>query len=679
MSAMTLGDAINYLSDPEVRIRGQVVLVPMECWTELRQSLHRSGCADIRLSALITENAWLPSPEEVLGRVRGPGTLLGLDGYIALLNETNRRHAIEVVKRCVDGDGSPGVTFLLQSSEENRALVTAVFANPRYREGRQIIAIAPRNDVMSESHHPEILLVGSEWQVFLPSRGETIQAFLKNVEDRPDSMGDNRIVVESDGHRLAGVSADVRQVMDLRDFAQTFYGIFDPGLTDDAVRWLMQLGMAAEGTTLMESARQHYFPDGAMEKYILRVFADRMGPEREAVYWVAQTSARTGSYLEAVVKLNGVTAKTFLHSYIAKVPVVEGGREKAEERRAAIRELGVERAEADIRFMIASQKAIETTLLAPWLNCGTKAERTELLRRCAEDKIVKKAVRIVYPEIAAYLGDVIEQTYFERYRELKLTNRVTQDFCNEVKQSYAQKYLSRDSLLQELAADEECALLVVDAMGAEWLPMLTNLAREQNVGVESAEIRTARLPTATRFNVMTWPEARRLPEIKRFDNIAHNGAETHEAHSAQENLVAQLEVVGGEVLPRVADALTRFERVVVTADHGSSRLVVLAWLQKHARTVEAPDGADILDWRYCGKGRKICPPDLEETLDGNYWVVRGYDRLPKGGGGGFERHGGGSPEERLVPIVVFARQHMIAAHLPAGRPVEFTENDDFDL
>jgi hypothetical protein len=189
---------------------------------------------------------------------------------------------------------------------------------------RQIVEIAPRNDAMTESKHPEILLVGSEWLAFLPSRSETIQAFLKGVEDRPNSMGDNRIVVESDGHRLAGVSADVRQVMDLRDFAQTFHGIDDPGLADDALRRLMQLGMGAEGATLMESARRHYFPYGELEKFILRVFADRIGPECEAVLWVAKSSARTGSYLEAVVKLSEAAPKTFLHAYIAAGPVVGG-------------------------------------------------------------------------------------------------------------------------------------------------------------------------------------------------------------------------------------------------------------------------------------------------------------------------------------------------------------------
>lgn len=679
MSDMTFQEATIYLASHEAPAIARVIFVPPQNWTEFRQFLNGAGCAEIRLSDLIAENAWLPSPEDVLGRVRGAGSLLGLDGYLALLNEANRGIAMETVKRLVDGDEGPGGAFLLINSEENRALVASVFANPRYRERRQIIEIRPRPDATLESNHPEILLVGDELRALLPKQFETIQSFLRNAEERPVSTEKIRIVVQSDGRRLAGVSANVRQVMNLRDFAHTFHGIDDAGLSEGALRWLLELAKANDEATLAESARRHYFPDGGLEKLVLRVFADRMGYEREAMLWVARTSARAGSYLEGVLRLQGVTPETFSSIYIAAGAAGATGTAGADERREAIRELGIERAEADIRLLIANQKAKETTLLAPWLNCGTKAERAELLRRCAADGVVSKAVRSVYSDVAAYLGEIIDNSYFEKYRELKLTNRVTQDFCEEVKRPFDEKYPSRDSLLQKLAPDESCALLIVDAMGAEWLPMLLNVARKLNLGVESAEIGEARLPTSTCFNAMAWPEARRLPEVKRLDNIVHNGAETHEAHRAEENLVEQLEVVGIDILPKVAEALTHYERVIVTADHGSSRLATLAWLGKLACTLEAPDGAEILDWRYCRKGRLACPPELEETLDGNHWVVRGYDRLPKGGGGGFERHGGGSPEERLVPVVVFSRQHATVIQQPADKPAEFTENDDFDL
>jgi len=173
-----------------------------------------------------------------------------------------------------------------------------------------------------------------------------------------------------------------------------------------------------------------------------------------------------------------------------------------------------------------------------------------------------------------------------------------------------------------------------------------------------------------------------LPGIKRFDNIAHNGVEAHEARRVEENLAAALDVIGSEVLPRVAEGLAQFERVLVTADHGSSRLAVLAWQAEPrlARTLDCEAGAEIADWRYRERAAQGgCPSELEETLDGRHWVVRGYDRLPKKGGGqSFELHGGATLEERLVPVVVFS---MTGQFVPktGGKRAQIVEKDDYDL
>ncbi len=138
---------------------------------------------------------------------------------------------------------------------------------------------------------------------------------------------------------------------------------------------------------------------------------------------------------------------------------------------------------------------------------------------------------------------------------------------------------SRDAMVQRYASDNRCALLVVDAMGAEWLPMLVMLARERNLGVDSLAVGEAHLPTSTKFNNIHWPDARAAV-------AGHQALRQHCAQwcgaargcgDAEENLAAALDVIGSEVLPRVADGLARFERVLVTADHGSSRLAVLAW------------------------------------------------------------------------------------------------------
>jgi hypothetical protein len=221
-------------------------------------------------------------------------------------------------------------------------------------------------------------------------------------------------------------------------------------------------------------------------------------------------------------------------------------------------------------------------------------------------------------------------------------------------------------------------------MGVEWIPMLVALARERNLGLESLAVGVSNLPTTTGFNHIYWDPTRRLPDIKRFDNIAHNGVEAHEVRRSEENLAAALDVIGSDVVPRVAEGLARFEQVLVTADHGSSRLAVLAWQgePRLAQTLTCEAGAEIADWRYRDRASQgQCPPELEETLDGRHWVVRGYDRLPKKGGGqGFELHGGATLEERLVPVVIFSRTGQFVPKARAGgNRAQIVEKDDFDL
>jgi len=415
--------------------------------------------------------------------------------------------------------------------------------------------------------------------------------------------------------------------------------------------------------------------------------------EREALLWLVRHIAPKGSYLECVAKQDGVVVDNFRSAYItgAAEYLAKAG-EFADERRGAIREAEVNMSDADIRQFIARCSGESTECVSPWLNCGTDTERVELLRRCAVDGIVSNAVKDVYPEAAAYLhtdlvfGDRALEDYFLEYRELKMACRVTPEFYEKAQQAIPPSLVqSRDVLVQRYAADNGCALLLVDAMGAEWLPMLVMLARQRNMGVDSVAVSKAQLPTSTIFNNLHWPDAgRRLPDIKRFDNIAHNGAERHETHRAEENLVKALDVISSVVLPRVADGLARFERILVTADHGSSRLAMLAWKiePRLARTLPCETGALVADWRYRERAALGgCPPELEETLDGRYWVVRGYNRLPRNGGGlGFELHGGATLEERLVPVVIFSRTGQFMPKTKSDhKRVQIVEKDDFDL
>ena len=308
-----------------------------------------------------------------------------------------------------------------------------------------------------------------------------------------------------------------------------------------------------------------------------------------------------------------------------------------------------------------------------FLNCGTNAERVEIVRRASREDLsygLPKEYGELFPTLADYLSTAFDYEddatteYFKEYRNLKISGSITDSF---VKRSYdfivPKTYPTRDSVLGELQMQSDIALLVVDAMGAEYMPLLLSLAKRRGMNVESQAIVTAKLPTETVFNPIKWDKARTLPEIKIIDNIVHNGAAKHEICTPERNFSETLRVFETEIMNRIADGLTRFSRVVVTADHGASRLAVIAHNEGKCTTLPWEGQPD--DWRYSlAPQGAIRPPELEQEYfpetKKTYWVVRGYNRLPKMGGKLYELHGGATLEERLVPVVVFTKNAVAA-------------------
>jgi hypothetical protein len=699
---MTLSEYCEYIRNPLGEAKARVVIVHQGDWTALRRFYQERGDVELRLSDLVRESAWLPMPDAVFERVRDVMSaqeargkalvLLGLPGYLALLTDENKRAAIVTLREWADGTSGREAVCFLRSDDGTGLILKDVFANPRYRQGKQLIEIDAEQVVPQFAGRTEVMLVGDDLASLIPEACDTFQKYLRYTEEHPSDRSVRRIVVASEGRELAGLSAEVRQVVCLRDFAREFYDVEDAGLSDNALRWMCERGKDGAGKTLSETLKALFFPEGAVARRVLRVFDWRKGAEREAVLWLVKHVAFKGSYLECVARQEGVLVGNFHSAYVTGAAEWLDSVLYAGERRDAIQEADVRMSGADIRQFIARCAGESTSRVAPWLNCGTGAERAELLRRCSVDGIVSNAVKNVYSEAAMYLnadsvfGHVALEEYFMEYRKLKMAGRVTTEFYERAQRAVPPSSLqSRDAMVQRYASDNGCALLVVDAMGAEWLPMLVALARERNLGVDSIAVGKAHLPTSTIFNNIYWPDAaRRLPDIKRFDNIAHNGAETHEERRSEENLAAALDVIGNEVLPRVAEGLARFEWVLVTADHGGSRLAALAWQAEPrlARTLACEEGGEVADWRYRERAAQGgCPPELEETLDGRHWVMRGYDRLPKRGGGqGFELHGGATLEERLVPVVIFSRTgQFVPKAKTGGKLAQIVEKDDFDL
>ena len=246
-------------------------------------------------------------------------------------------------------------------------------------------------------------------------------------------------------------------------------------------------------------------------------------------------------------------------------------------------------------------------------------------------------------------------------------------------------YLTRDAIIAEYATQSDTALLTVDAMGAEYMPLLLSIAKRRSMNIEFQAVAQAKLPTETVFNPMKWEKARILPEIKSIDNIVHYGEEKHEESIPARNFEKTLRFFETKIMNSIAEGLTRFSRVVVTADHGSTRLAVIARNENKGVTLpwdKERDG-EPKDWRYTLAPQETSRPSEFESAyfperEETYWIVRGYNRLPKKGGKLYELHGGASLEERLVPVIVFTKNTVTQVPKELDKKITTEVIDEFE-
>ncbi|MDD3588422.1 MAG: BREX-4 system phosphatase PglZ [Thermoguttaceae bacterium] len=357
------------------------------------------------------------------------------------------------------------------------------------------------------------------------------------------------------------------------------------------------------------------------------------------------------------------------------------------ERKKGLSELGVENARNEIEAFISMSSGIQTEQIAPWLNNGTESEKTELIARVGREKlnVLPAAYYDVYHEFFVYMTDYDLDNeeldhYFRDYRMAKLHDFVSPALYEKAATLDVLDLVeSRDVCVQKYCNDPDTALLFVDGFGVEYVPLLYALMTKY---ISSCEICHANIPTITETNAIQWPSERRIDPIDRVDKVGHFGSGS--GKSVASSLYAVLDVVERMICPCVIRGLKEYKRVLLTADHGSSRLVVTAHNQGVSKSLVLPPSARPADWRYTQAipGQPV-PAGSRANFSETYWAVCGYDRFPQSGGREYEVHGGITPEEVLVPVVLFQNdgQHLFGKKKTACKS-EFaldTVFDEFDL
>ena len=296
------------------------------------------------------------------------------------------------------------------------------------------------------------------------------------------------------------------------------------------------------------------------------------------------------------------------------------------------------------------------------LRLAGKWMRDDYHQVLASDKL-----KTAYPELYVYMNDGSMpfdneiKHYMTKYKSYKLENTLPDDDETYFNGIQTDIYDMRYSVLSEYV-DANSIVLWIDALGIEWLPLLNwSLAQNFDVTLTNLAVAQASLPTETMFNnqweKMSCPHAK----LDKLDKLAHKGVVDEPDYYAC--VQEQLDFVT-RIHHKVTKLMEQYHRVIITGDHGTSRLA--ARLFHNRDGMPLPKNAKACSHgRYCLLSKEdgtSIPNTRVVTVDDNRYVVfQNYDHFTQSGFAAGadddnaiygEIHGGASPEEVLVPVIV---------------------------
>lgn len=291
-----------------------------------------------------------------------------------------------------------------------------------------------------------------------------------------------------------------------------------------------------------------------------------------------------------------------------------------------------------------------------YLTDQSEVERKAILEEIIKLGAVPKDIGKLYPAIEAYLHNYafsgskggLFSEYFQKYKLQKLYNNVSEDFKKKVEdlaKTGNRVYVSlptRGTLLERYDKNRDI-LFWLDGMGVEFLGYIQQCAKTLGLSIQIA-VGRCELPSLTWYNkdfFDSWNEANRK-KSRKLDDIKHDGEQIH--------LNDELAVID-EGLAWIKNRLAekRNVKVILTSDHGASRLAVLN--NRENKWNMATDGEH--SGRCCPMNEIDGRPECA-TEERDFWVLANYDRFRGGRKASVEVHGGAALEEVLIPVIEFS-------------------------
>jgi len=333
-------------------------------------------------------------------------------------------------------------------------------------------------------------------------------------------------------------------------------------------------------------------------------------------------------------------------------------------------------------FVKLDQVLPEESRLA-YLSYKTHEERTyaiktvsKLLCKGMEALKISAMLGTYYPALATYIssGTTLKDSvssYFDWYRKGKLMNHMLDDIPQPVD---VNAISHRNKVIQNIGSGYQ---LWIDGLGMEWLPLLMYELKKISTDVQiDYNVARSSLPSETEFNHQWGKDDEKWD---RLDKLSHKGMpDDRDYHSC---IAMQIECIR-DIAHRVGELLNDNNCVIITGDHGSSRFAALLFHSPNNCAIDPPKNAKVRSFgRFCEieVGSDTPTTDSMEIVTAHSYtqkkdvrciVMKTYEHFKYSGnaaGGNTgdnavagEVHGGMTPEECLVPVIVVKRKKTIA-------------------
>lgn len=271
-------------------------------------------------------------------------------------------------------------------------------------------------------------------------------------------------------------------------------------------------------------------------------------------------------------------------------------------------------------------------------------------------------LKLTYPALCNYLYETADSIvedmpadiadYFAHYRWYKAANILPKVFIERVQAIAALKgapvyELKARNLIVSEEYDDNTAIIFVDGMGVEYVNYIYSVLSQ--LKDEGFQIRTrvgyCNLPSTTEMNKDFLIGKRVVEELSDPDEMKHG--KTAYPRTI-ENELFFLTCLKEKVRAAFSSNISR---IIVTTDHGTSRMAVLVRSTEFDKKI-LPRGHTIYKYgRYC-EGTDMAA-EIDTVIEyGSKLIFADYRRFEQKGAPIDEIHGGASLEEWLVPIFI---------------------------